>query len=263
MDFLGLKDKNVLVLGVANRRSVAFHIASLLVEVGAKPLFSVLGQEHKETVEKYFPGAPVAVCDVRSDSDIEAMASGFAKFAPIHGMVHSVAFADFSEGLKPFHETGRDDFLDAVNVSCYSLTALVRAFKPVMEEDGSIVTISISSTRMAAENYGCMAPVKAALDSSVVFLAKSMSGDTRVRVNAIGASPLKTSSSAGIPGYIKPYLFGEMATLRKKAVQTGEVADAAVYLLSPRSSGINAQTIIVDAGMGVNYFDKEIIDKST
>jgi enoyl-[acyl-carrier protein] reductase I len=104
-----------------------------------------------------------------------------------------------------------------------------------------------------------MAPIKAALDSSVCFLAKSLSGEKNIRVNAVGASLLKTSSSAGIPGYIEPYLYAEKATLRKKALQTEEVANIAAFLLSPRASGINAQTVVTDAGMSVNYFDKEIV----
>mgnify|MGYP000160611556 CR=1 FL=1 len=115
---------------------------------------------------------------------------------------------------------------------------------------------------MAAENYGYMGPIKAALDSSVVFLAKSFSKTSKVRVNAVAAGLLKTSASAGIPGYVDSYLYAERATLRKKALETGEVADVATYLLSPRSSGINAQRIVVDAGMGVNYFDAEIVARA-
>jgi enoyl-[acyl-carrier protein] reductase I len=108
-----------------------------------------------------------------------------------------------------------------------------------------------------------MAPVKAALESAVVFLAKSFSGFSRVRFNAIAPGLLKTSASAGIPGYVDSYLFAEQATLRKRAVETEEAAAAAVFLLSPRSSGINAQSIVVDAGMSVNYFDREIVRRAT
>ena len=114
---------------------------------------------------------------------------------------------------------------------------------------------------MAAENYGYMAPVKAALDSCVVFLAKSLSADTRIRVNAVGAGLLKTSASAGIPGYIDAYLFAEQVIPRKRALGTDEVADTAAFLLSPRASGINAQTVIVDAGMSINYFDRAVVRK--
>ena len=115
---------------------------------------------------------------------------------------------------------------------------------------------------MAAENYGYMAPIKAALDSSVVFLAKSFSAFSNVRFNAVCAGLLKTSASAGIPGYVDSYLFAEQATLRKKALKTQEVADATVFLLSGRSAGINAQRLVVDAGMGVNYFDRDLVSQA-
>ena len=107
-----------------------------------------------------------------------------------------------------------------------------------------------------------MAPVKAALDSSLAFLAKSFSNFSRIRFNAVAPGLLKTSASAGIPGYVDAYLYAEQATLRKRAVQTEEVANTAAFLLSPRSSGINAQQIVVDAGMSVNYFDRELIRRA-
>jgi len=125
-----------------------------------------------------------------------------------------------------------------------------------------VVTISISTTRMASENYGYMAPIKAALDSSLAFLAKSFSRTSQVRFNAVAPGLLKTSASAGIPGYVDSYLYAERATLRKHAVQTSEVAHAVAFLLSPRSSGINAQRLVVDAGMEVNYFDQDLVQRA-
>jgi enoyl-[acyl-carrier protein] reductase I len=104
-----------------------------------------------------------------------------------------------------------------------------------------------------------MGPIKAALESSVRFLAKSFSADSKVRFNAVGAGPLKTSASAGIPGYIESYLYAEKLTFRKKNLETQEVANAVAFLLSERSSGINGTTLVVDAGLGSNYFDREII----
>ena len=112
---------------------------------------------------------------------------------------------------------------------------------------------------MASENYGYMAPIKAALNSSLCFLAKSFSSFSNVRFNAVAPGLLKTSASAGIPGYVDSYLFAEKVIPRKKALTTKEAADTAAFLLSPRSSGINGQVIVVDAGMEINYFDKEIL----
>ncbi len=149
-------------------------------------------------------------------------------------------------------------------MSCYSFIAIANAYRGLLDkQNGAAVTISISTTRMAAENYGYMAPVKAALDSSVCFLAKSFSKFSSIRFNSVCPGLLKTSASAGIPGYIDSYLFAEKATLRKQAVNTAEVANTVAFLLSPRSSGINAQGLVIDAGMGTNYFDDEIVRRQT
>ncbi|MDG2221073.1 MAG: SDR family oxidoreductase, partial [Rubripirellula sp.] len=123
----------------------------------------------------------------------------------------------------------------------------------------SVVTIVISTTRMASESYGYMAPIKAALESSLAFLTKSFSRFSAVRFNSVSAGLLKTSASAGIPGYVDSYLYAEKVIPRHRAVQTDEVASTAAFLLSPRSSGITAQSIVVDAGMSINYFDADVI----
>lgn len=261
MDFLQLSGKTILIVGVANRKSVAWHTAKVLQENGAKLIFSVRSEARAESVRKLFPESSVFVCDVEHQDQIDALKASVVAITPVlHGMVHSVAFADYSAGWLPFHQTPRPAFLQAINISCYSLIALSEAFRETLDpETGSVVTISISTTRMAAENYGYMAPVKAALDSSLCFLAKSFSQFSRVRFNAVCPGLLKTSASAGIPGYVDSYLFAEKATLRKQAVQTEEVASAVAFLLSPRSSGINAQGLVIDAGMGVNYFDKALV----
>src|SRR4029434_3351034 len=160
---------------------------------------------------------------------------------------------------KPFHETPKRDFLRAFDISCFSLVATSNALKKLLTPDASVVTISISTTRMASENYGYMAPIKAALDSSLAFLTKSFSRFSKVRFNAVAPGLLKTSASAGIPGYVESYLYAEQIIPRKQAVQTQEAADVAVFLLSPRSSGIVAQNIVVDAGMSINYFDADVV----
>ena len=151
--------------------------------------------------------------------------------------------------------------MQAMDISCFSFIAISNALKGLLAPDASVVTISISTTRMASESYGFMAPVKAALDSSLAFLTKSFSRFSRIRFNAVGAGLLKTSASAGIPGYVDAYLYAEKAIPRGEGVSTQEVADTAVYLLSPRSSGIQSQTIIVDAAMSTNYFDQEILQR--
>jgi enoyl-[acyl-carrier protein] reductase I len=263
MDFLQLKDKTILIVGVANRKSVAFHVGRVLSEAGASVIYSVRSEERRQQVAKLLPSSSIYVCDVERQEEIDRLCDAVAaEHGTLHGLVHSIAFADYSAGWLPFHETPRAAFLRAIDISCYSFMALSNAFRDVLDrEQGSVVTISISTTRMAAENYGYMAPIKAALDSAVCFLAKSFSQFSQVRFNAVCPGLLKSSASAGIPGYVESYLYAEQATLRKRAVQTEEVANAVAFLLSPRSSGINAQGLVIDAGMAINYFDQGLIQR--
>jgi len=264
VDWLGLTDKTVVVLGVANKRSVGFHVGKRLQAVGAKVVWVVHTEERKDELARKLAGEEILVCDVTDEAAIEALRTSLAeRHDRIHGLVHSVAFANYSEGPRPFHETKKADFLQAVEVSAFSLVAVANALRELLAEDAAVVTISISTTRMASENYGYMAPVKAALDSAVVFLAKSFAAFSGVRFNAVRAGLLKTQSSAGIPGYLESYLFAEKATLRKRGVTTEEVADTVLFLVSPRSSGINAKGVVVDAGMDVNYFDRELVERVT
>jgi len=261
VDFLQLEGRRVLVFGVANRKSVAYHIGRVLEEAGTEVVYVVRNEERRQSVAKLLGESAVFVCDVEHQDQIDGLATELAeKYDNFHGIVHSIAFGDYSEGPKPFHETNRSQMLRAFDISCFSLVAISEALKKQLAEDASVVTISISTTRMASENYGFMGPIKAALDSSLAFLAKSFSQFSQVRFNAVAPGLLKTSASAGIPGYVDSYLYAERATLRGQAVQTAEVASTAAFLLSPRSSGINTQRLVVDAGMEVNYFDKRLID---
>lgn len=260
-DFLQLAGKTFLVFGVANRKSVAWGVAKTLEEQGARVVYSVRSEARKKSLETLLAGKPVFLCDVEHEGAAERLAGEIAGagLAPLHGIVHSIAFANYSEGFKSFHETKRADFLQATAVSAFSLIEVARAFKPHLAPTASVVTIGISSLLVTPDNYGYMGPIKAALESSVRFLAKSFSADSAVRFNAVGAGPLKTSASAGIPGYLESYLYAEKLTFRKKNLETTEVANAVIFLLSERSSGLNGTTLIVDAGLGSNYFDKEII----
>ena len=260
MNFLNFENKNILVTGVANKKSVAWFIAKTLEEEGANVIYSVRSEDRKKSLKILLRDKTVFVCDVEKEEEIERLKIQVAEHHKVlHGLVHSIAFANYSEGMKPFHETPKKDFLQSIDISCYSLIHLANAFKGLFDQQASVVTVSISTTRMAAENYGYMAPAKAALDSALCFLAKSFSAFSKVRFNSINPGLLKTSASAGIPGYIDSYLYAEKATLRKKALTTQEAANAAVFLLSERSSGINAQGLVLDAGMSTNYFDQELI----
>lgn len=262
MDFLQLAGKTVVVFGVANKKSVAYHIAKTLEEHQAQVIYVVRSEARKESLSRLLDQRTVLICDVEFQDQIDRVASELAAIAPqIDGLVHSIAFADYSGGMRPFHETGRQQFLRTIDISCFSLLAITNALKPLLSPSASVVTISISTTTMASENYGFMAPVKAALDSSLAFLAKSFSAFSQVRFNAVAPGLLKTSASAGIPGYVDAYLFAEKVIPRGEAVTTQESADVACFLLSPRSSGLNAQRIVVDAGMSINYFDNDVVQR--
>ena len=260
-DFLNISGQTFLVLGVANRKSVAWFIAKSLEEQGARVLYSVRSEARKRSLDALLAGKPVFICDVEAEGACERLAQEVAAAGggPLQGVVHSLAFANYSEGFQPFHGTKRKDFLQATAISAFSLVELASALKPQLARNASVVTIGISSLQVTPDNYGYMGPIKAALESSSRFLAKSFSADSEVRFNVIGAGPLKTSASAGIPGYIESYLYAEKLTFRKRNLDTQEVANAALFLLSTRSSGLNGTTLVIDAGLGSNFFDKDII----
>ena len=260
MSFLGLEGKHYLNFGVANRKSIAWHVGKTLEENGATVHYSVRSEERHESLMKLLGDRPVHICDVEYTEEIQSLAKDLeGEGVELDGILHSIAYANYADGFKPFHETRRQDYLQATAISSFSLVEIARYCKPILKADASVVAIGISSTHVTAENYGYMAPIKASLDATTRYLAKSFSEDTHVRFNTVNAGPLKTSASAGIPGYLESYLYSEKLTLRKEGLSTQEVANSAVFLLSPASSGINAQGITINAGMDNNYFDKEVI----
>ena len=261
-DFLQFSGKKFLVMGVANRKSVAWSIAKIIEHAGGEVIYSVRSDSRKASAAKLLQGRDVRVCDVERQAEIDALANQLrTEGVTLAGLVHSIAFADYPDGIRPFHETTRQQFLQAVDISAYSLINLCGALKDCFAKDASVVTIGISTTRMASESYGFMAPIKAALESSLAFLTKSFSAFSQVRFNAVASGLLKTSASAGIPGYVDSYLYAEQVIPRGQAVTTDEVAQTAAFLLSPRSSGVTAQSIVVDAGMSINYFDASVVKK--
>jgi enoyl-[acyl-carrier protein] reductase I len=258
MSFLNLEKKTFLVTGVANKKSVAFFTAKLLLQEGAKVIFAVQSELIKNKVNELFPNSDIYLMDAKSESSIMNL-SNLLKVNNVFldGILHSIAFANYSEGPRPFHETNLNDYLEATTISSFSLVMISRYLKEQLKSNASVVTVSISNTK--ATNYGYMGPIKASLDSTVAFLAKSFSNDSEVRFNAVSSGPLKTSASAGIPGYVENYLYAEQLTLRHLALKTEEVANTIIFLLSSASSGINGSCILVDAGMSVNYFDENVV----
>lgn len=261
MSLLNFAEKTFLLFGVANRKSIAWFVGQTLEQAGAHVFYSVRSDKRKSELSRWLNPENIFVCDVENESEIVALKQALtARNVRLDGILHSLAFANFSEGFKAFYDTQRKDFLQAVEISCFSLVEISKHLKSLLMPHASVVTIGISS-QVTAVHYGYMSPIKAALESTVRFLAKSFSSDTEVRFNCVGSGPLKTSASAGIPGFLKNYLFAEKMTLRKRALETQEVANAALFLLSSMSSGINGQTIVVNAGMDFNYFDEAIVEK--
>ncbi|MEL7267589.1 MAG: SDR family oxidoreductase, partial [Planctomycetota bacterium] len=161
-DFLRLQGKTFLVMGVANRKSVAMHIAKQIEECGGTVIYTVRSEQRLESTAKLLKDRRVIVCDVEQQEQIDRLAETLAsESVRLDGLVHSLAFADYSNGIQPFHETGRTQMLQAFNISAFSLVAVCNALKDCFNEDASVVTIGISTTRMASESYGYMAPIKA------------------------------------------------------------------------------------------------------
>ena len=243
MDFLGLTGKSVIVFGVANKKSVAWHVARALEEIGAMVVYVVRSEERKQSLAKLLKDREVHVCDVEFEEQIirlrdELRSRGHA-FA---GLLHSIAFADYTDGLKPFHETPKEAFLRSIDISCYSLIALANAFKDLLVRDASVVTISISTTTMASENYGFMAPIKAALDSSLAFLAKSFSAFSEVRFNA-DRRTLTWDATPGATSYnvYRGYIHRELAAdFYGTHFEAGVAAEADRFVVN-ESAGIGGE----------------------
>jgi enoyl-[acyl-carrier protein] reductase I len=255
---LNLTEKTYYIAGVANKKSVATETAKFLLECGAKCIFSAQNEANLTQINKLFPSSPAFLLNVEDEADIKVLAHKIAPFTQqLDGFLHSIAFANFSEGPVAFHQTKRSDFLQATQISSFSLVEMTNNLLPILKKDASIVSIGISNLK--ATSYGYMGPIKAMLESTVDYLAKSLSHSTNIRVNLIKAGPLKTSASAGIPNYLENYMYAEKLTLRKKALETSEVAHSVAFLLSPLSSGINASAITIDAGMNANFFDQDVV----
>ncbi|MEZ5355326.1 MAG: enoyl-ACP reductase [Bryobacteraceae bacterium] len=249
-----LDGKTVLILGIANRWSIAFAIAQAVKREGARLIVTYAGDRLKKPVEELAAevGADgVLACDVTKDDEIAALAESLkADGGRVDFVVHSIAFANREDLAKPFVETSREGFALAHDVSAYSLVALSRALAPLMANGGSIVTLSYLGAVRVVQNYNVMGVAKAALESCVRYLAAEL-GPSGIRVNAISAGPIKTASARGIKDFSK-VLDGvaAVAPLRRNT-EPAEVADTAVFLGSDLGRGVTGNVVYVDAGFQV------------
>jgi enoyl-[acyl-carrier protein] reductase I len=249
-----LKGKNGLIIGVANKHSIAWAIAQSVASQGARLLFNYQNERLKQNVEELaatVPGAKAFACDVGSDAEIASLMQQVQKeFGRLDFLVHSLAFAPREELTGQFINTTRQGFATALDVSAYSLVAVARAAMPLMTEGGSIVTLSYLGAERVVPHYNVMGVAKAALECSVRYLAYDL-GPKNIRVNAISAGPIKTLAARGVSGISKMIdHHKEFAPLRRPTEQ-GEVGDTALFLVSSLGRGITGEVIYVDGGYNI------------
>ena len=252
-DFTG---KHGLIIGVANKRSLAWAIAQSTARAGARLALTYQGrfEEHVHELSQGLASSPLVLpCDVTSDSDIDALfANVDAEFGGLDFLVHGAAFASRDDLVGPFVNTSRDGFRLALDVSAYSLIALARGAAPLMAKrgGGSILTLTYLGSERVFPNYKVMGVAKAALEATVRYLAADV-GPNNIRVNAVSAGPVKTLAAAGISGFSSIlHVYPERAPLRRN-VDAAEVGDAAAFLLSDAARGITGEVLMVDAGFHV------------
>jgi enoyl-[acyl-carrier protein] reductase I len=248
-----LEGKFALILGIANRWSLAYSIAKAFSREGATLALTYLGERQKESIRELSEGLNVATtlpCDVTRDDELAALTEHLrAMGRPLHAVIHSLAFASPEDLRRPFLETGRAGFALANDVSAYSLVAVARATAPLMTEGGSLSTLTYMGSTRVVPNYNVMGVAKAALEASMRYLASEL-GAQRVRVNAISAGPVKTAAARGIKGF-SAILDGADRNPLRRNTDPAEVADTAVFLASDLARGVTGNILFVDAGMHV------------
>lgn len=250
------RDSKILITGIANKKSVAYSVAKNLQAAGESLFFTAQFPEQLVWIQAQFDTPNVILCDLGQTASIAALKERLQhEGINLKGLLHSVAFGRFVPG-RAFEATSWEDFSEALRISAFSLMELCHHLKELLLPGASVVTLSISNVR--ATSYGYMGPIKAMLNSMIDFLAYSFR-EQKVRFNAVGAGPLKTTASAGLPGFVDQYLYCEQLTLRQQNVATQEVANTCAFLLSALSNGINSTVVTVDAGMSANYFDPAVV----
>lgn len=248
-----MQGRVVLVLGVANKRSIAWAIAEKVAGAGAEVVLTYQGERLEQNVRELaatlHDDPLVLPCDVTRDDEIAAVMEAIEnRFGRLDGLVHAVAYAPAEDLKGRFVDTSRPGFLLAHDISAYSLVALVRAAQPMLEKtSGSVVTLTYYGAEKVVLGYNVMGVAKAALEANVRYLAADL-GPSGIRVNAISAGPVNTLAARGIRGFttmLKHH--AERAPLRRN-VTTGEIADTALFLLSSAGGGITGEVIHVDAG---------------
>jgi enoyl-[acyl-carrier protein] reductase I len=252
-----LEGKLALILGIANKWSLAYSIAQAFHREGAALALTYLGEKQKQTIEEFAQGWNVAAilpCDVTKDEELAAAAESLRALSrPLHAVVHSLAFANREDLSHPFCETSRAGFLLAQEVSAYSLVAVARAAAPLMTEGGSISTLTYLGSTRVMPNYNVMGVAKASLEASMRYLAGDL-GQQKIRVNAISAGPVKTASARAVKDFSTILEITVNRAPLRRNVEPAEVADSAVFLASDLGRGVTGNILFVDSGMHVMGF---------
>jgi enoyl-[acyl-carrier protein] reductase I len=248
-----LNGKTGLIVGVANKRSIAWAIADAAARAGARLAVTYQSERLAENVRdlcRTLTDPLILPCDVADDAQIAGVFDALdQQFGGLDFLVHGAAYAPREELSSPFVQTSREGFRLSLDVSAYSLIALARGAVPLMERrgGGSILTLTYLGSERVFQNYNVMGVAKAALEASVRYLAADL-GPKNIRVNAISAGPIKTLAASGISGFSSILqVYRDRAPLRR-AVDTAEVADAAMFLLGPSGRAVTAEVLMVDAG---------------
>ncbi|MAI07713.1 MAG: enoyl-[acyl-carrier-protein] reductase FabI [Magnetococcales bacterium] len=247
-----MQGKKGLIMGVANKNSIAWGIAQQLHEAGAEIGFTYVGEALQRRVKPLAESIGsnfIVECDVTND---DAIAKTFkeveTKWGKIDFIVHAIAFSDKDELKGRYLETTRENFKVSLDVSCYSLTAVCKAAEAILNEGASVVTLSYYGAEKVVPNYNVMGVAKAALEASVRYLADDMGSHGAVRVNSISAGPIKTLAASGIGGFKSILDANEKHAPLRRNVTQEEVGKTALYLLSDLASGVTGENIYVDAG---------------
>ncbi len=251
----GLLDgKTALVMGVANRWSIAWAIARAFSREAARLIFTFQGERQEKDVRELaaaLPGSSVLPCDVTRDEDLAALAAAIqAEGRGVDALVHSIAFANREDLGGAYLDTARGGFQLALEVSAFSLVATTRHLLPVLRPDASVVTLTYIGSSRVMPNYNVMGVAKAALEASVRYLASDL-GPRGIRVNAISAGPIKTASARAIQGFSRILEVMETRSPLRRNTDPAEVADAAVFLCSPLARGITGEVLFVDNGFHI------------
>jgi enoyl-[acyl-carrier protein] reductase I len=258
-----LEGKHGLILGIANKRSLAWGIAQSVAREGARLAVTFQGERLEENVRELAAGLErplILPCDVGKDEDLEALAASVKKeFGGLDFVVHAVAYALREELDGDFVNTSREGYRIAQDVSAYSLTALVRRMLPLMEGGGgSVVTLTYLGGERVVPHYNVMGVAKAALEMSVRYLASDL-GPKGIRVNAISAGPIKTIASSGVHGISKMLEYHRSHAPLRKNTEQEEVGDAALFLVSRLSRGITGEVLHVDGGFHVMGMAADVV----